>query len=218
MVIPTLLVFLGLVTTAYSTALTTLLSPNERLCFYADVDKAGEKNWRASDTLSSLFYFAVQSGGSFDIDYEVKDPNDKVLLDGQRERQGDYVLTANSVGEYAFCFENDMSTLTDKLVDFDIMVESEPRREAPARPGQVSEQTSALEESIYRLSSLLMSIKRTQKYFHTRENRGFSTVKSTQDRLFWYAVFETLAVIAMAVLQVYVLQTFFTKTARRYRV
>ncbi len=109
------------------------------------------------------FYFAVQSGGLFDIDYEVKDPNDKVLLDGQRERQGDYVLTANFVGEYAFCFENDMSTLTDKLVDFDIMVESEPRREAPARPGQVSEQTSALEESIYRLSSLLMSIKRTQK-------------------------------------------------------
>ncbi len=43
MVIPTLLVFLSLVTTAYSTALTTLLSPNERLCFYADVDKAGEK-------------------------------------------------------------------------------------------------------------------------------------------------------------------------------
>ena len=56
-----------------------------------------------------------------------------------------------------------MSTLTDKLVDFDIMVESEPRREAPAKAGQVSEQTSALEESIYRLSSLLMNIKRTQK-------------------------------------------------------
>jgi hypothetical protein len=26
-----------------ATALTTALSPNERLCFYADVDKAGEK-------------------------------------------------------------------------------------------------------------------------------------------------------------------------------
>ena len=42
-VIPTLLLFLGLISTAYSTSLTTLLSPNERLCFYADVDKAGEK-------------------------------------------------------------------------------------------------------------------------------------------------------------------------------
>jgi hypothetical protein len=64
----------------------------------------------------------VQSGGSFDIDFEVKDPRDVVVLDGTRERQGDYILTANHVGEYSFCFINDMSTLTEKLVDFDIMV------------------------------------------------------------------------------------------------
>ncbi len=56
-----------------------------------------------------------------------------------------------------------MSTLTEKLVDFDIMVESEPRREAPAKPGQISEQTSALEESIFRLNGMLQNIKRTQK-------------------------------------------------------
>ncbi|KAI0039393.1 hypothetical protein FA95DRAFT_1504243 [Auriscalpium vulgare] len=194
---------------AHATALTTALTPNERLCFYADVDKAGEKlGVRAS----------VQTGGDFDVDFEVKDPNEKVLLDGERERQGDYVLTANTVGEYAFCFENDMSTLTDKLVEFDIMVESEPRREVPAKPSQISEHTSALEESIFRLSSMLANIKRTQKYFHTRENRGFSIVKSTQNRLFWYAVFETLGVVGMAIFQVYILQNFFNKTGRRYKV
>ncbi len=64
----------------------------------------------------------MQSGGSFDIDFEVKDPRDIVILDGTRERQGDYILTANQLGEYSFCFINDMSTLTEKLVDFDIMV------------------------------------------------------------------------------------------------
>ncbi|ETW80138.1 hypothetical protein HETIRDRAFT_453109 [Heterobasidion irregulare TC 32-1] len=203
------LAVLALVSSTNASALTTSLGANERLCFYADVDKAGEKIG---------FYFAVQSGGSFDIDFEVKDPNEKVLLDGARERQGDYVLTANTVGEYAFCFENDMSTLTEKLVDFDIMVESEPRRDAPAKPAQLSEHTSALEESIFRLNGMLLNVKRTQKYFHTRENRGFSIVKSTQNRLFWYAIIETLAVIGMAVFQVYVLQTFFTKTGRRYKV
>ncbi|KAH7886642.1 emp24/gp25L/p24 family/GOLD-domain-containing protein [Phlebopus sp. FC_14] len=194
---------------ANASALTTSIGPNERLCFYADVDKAGEKIG---------FYFAVQAGGSFDIDFDIKDPNEKLLLDGKRERSGDYVFTANTVGEYAFCFENDMSTLTDKLLDFDIMVESEPRREVAAKPGQVSDHTSPLEESVYRLNSLLMNIKRTQRYFHTRETRGFSLVKSTQNRLFWYGVCESLGVVSMAVLQVYILQTFFTKTGRRYKV
>ncbi|PCH34725.1 hypothetical protein WOLCODRAFT_139542 [Wolfiporia cocos MD-104 SS10] len=204
-----LLVALQLACTVRASALTTAIGANERLCFYADVDKAGEKIG---------FYFAVQAGGSFDIDFDVKDPSEKVLLDGQRERQGDYVLTANTVGEYAFCFENDMSTLTEKLIDFDIMVESEPRREPPAKPGQISEHTSALEESIFRLNGMLQNVKRTQKYFHTRENRGFDIVKSTQNRLFWYAVLECAGVVGMAVLQVYVLQMFFTKTGRRYRV
>jgi protein ERP2 len=105
----------------------------------------------------------VQSGGSFDIDFDIKDPHQRVLLSGEKERQGDYVLTANTVGEYSFCFENDMSTLTDKLVDFDILVESEPRKEVPVKAGQISEHTSALEESIFRLSGMLTNIKRLQK-------------------------------------------------------
>ncbi|KAI0338167.1 hypothetical protein BDW22DRAFT_1338384 [Trametopsis cervina] len=204
-----LLLFFRALLVVRATALTTAIAANERLCFYADVDKPYEKLG---------FYFAVQSGGSFDIDFEVLDPNSKLLLDGRRERQGDYVLTANTIGEYSFCFENDMSTLTEKLIDFDIMVESEPRREPPARQAQISEQTNALEESVFRLNGHLLNIKRTQKYFHTRENRGFDIVKSTTNRLFWYALFESLGIIGMAVAQVHILRTFFTKTGRRYKV
>lgn len=112
------------------------------------------------------------------------------------------MLTANIPGEYSFCFENDMSTLTEKLVDFDIMVESEPRREAPAKPGQIAEQTSALEESVFRLSGMLMNIKRMQKRCvcgvrlviealtnfcssHTHDRRGFFIVESTQKCVYY---------------------------------
>lgn len=169
-----------------ASALTAPIPANARQCYYADVDKAGEKlGVRVSRALrlansnlprSSTLLFVplrrcstkcnalqVQSGGSFDIDFEIKDPKGKILLTGQRERQGDYVFTANNPGEYEFCFENDMSTLTEKLVDFDIMVESEPRRDIPLKPGQIADQTSALEESIYRLSNMLQKIKRTQQ-------------------------------------------------------
>lgn len=199
----------GAAASVNASALTTIIPPNQRLCFFADVDKEGEKIG---------FYFAVQSGGDFDIDFEVKDPAGDQMLDGQRERQGDYIFTANKIGEYSFCFENDMSSFTEKLIDFDIMVESEPRREAPAKPGQISDHTSALEESIYKLKSMLATVERTQKFFHTRENRGFSLVKSTRNKLFWYAILESLAIVSMAVAQVYILQNFFIGTGRKYRV
>ena len=67
----------------------------------------------------------VQSGGSFDVDYEVLGPNQKVILDGQKERQGDFVFTATEPGEYRFCFNNEMSTFAEKFVDFEIAVRFE---------------------------------------------------------------------------------------------
>ena len=71
-----------------------------------------------------------------------------------------------------------MSSLSEKLVDFDIMVESEPRPIAPAKPTGLTEQTSSLEESIYRLSGSFSSIQRTQRYFRTRENRNVRPASS----------------------------------------
>lgn len=44
------------------------------------------------------------------------------MLDGTKERQGDFVFTAQSIGEYSFCFNNEMSTFAEKMVDFEIAV------------------------------------------------------------------------------------------------
>lgn len=104
---------LAVVTPVLSTALTYKLGPNERQCFYTFVEKKGAK---------VAFYFAVQSGGSFDVDYLVRDQDTRIILEGQKERQGDFVFTANREGEYEFCFSNDMSTFAEKMVDFEITV------------------------------------------------------------------------------------------------
>lgn len=91
--------------------------------------KTGRAVLRPSDVDKALTAPSqVQSGGSFDIDYTVYGPNpsdsskDKIILTGEKERQGDYVFTANEVGEYRFCFDNSVSTFSDKLVDFEIAV------------------------------------------------------------------------------------------------
>ncbi|CAJ0870752.1 6794_t:CDS:2 [Entrophospora sp. SA101] len=55
--------------------------------------------------------------------FSVVNPKGKTILNGEKERQGDFIFTANYVGEYSFCFANDMSTFAEKLVDFEITVE-----------------------------------------------------------------------------------------------
>lgn len=57
------------------------------------------------------------------------------MLNGQKERQGDFVFTANEVGEYRFCFDNAVSTFSDKVVDFEITV----HLSHPALPEQLAQ-------------------------------------------------------------------------------
>lgn len=145
--------------------------PLQRSCFYSWVDQAGEKiGW----------YFAVQSGGNFEIDWSVTSPSQKIITEGRNERQMDIIFTGQEVGEYQFCFE-DPTFAAEKVVDFDITVESEPRLSVPLSQAQMLKEHSApLEESIGEVQQQLTSIGRTQRYFRTWENRGFDTVKSTQ--------------------------------------
>ncbi|KIS67281.1 uncharacterized protein UMAG_04383 [Mycosarcoma maydis] len=192
-------------------ALTTIVEPHERLCFYAWVDAAGEKVG---------FYFAVQSGGHFDIDYSVHDPDQKLIIGGHKERQLDIIFTGNTVGEYTFCFENAMSTVAEKLLDFDITVESEPRLDLPIQPAKLLKEHSApLEEGIANMDEKLTQITRTQRYFRVRENRNFDTVRSTQSKIFWYSVVESITMVGISIAQVYIVRSLFeTGSTKRYRV
>ncbi|KAF2746177.1 hypothetical protein M011DRAFT_459676 [Sporormia fimetaria CBS 119925] len=191
-----------------ATALTYKLEAHERACFFATAEQEGTK---------MAFYFAVQSGGSFDVDYQVVGPHDKVILDGTKERQGDFVFTATETGEYRFCFNNEMSTFAEKVVDFEIAVENELRNaQLPAKQGSSPEQTSGLVESVIKLSSQLSTISRNQKYFRTRENRNMSTVRSTEGRILKFSFMEAAMIIAMAGLQVFIVRFFFQGARKGY--
>jgi len=208
--IPTLIIgLLALFASSVSaTALTYKLAANEKACFFSYVSQQNSK---------LAFYFAVQSGGSFDVDYQVVGPGDRIIMEGTKERQGDFVFTAQSVGEYRVCFNNEMSTFAEKMVDFELAVENEHRgAQLPSKQGTSPEQTSVLEESIYKLSGQLSTITRNQKYFRTRENRNFSTVRSTERRIFNFSVVESLMMCCMAGLQVFVVRFFFQSNRKGY--
>ena len=159
-----------------------------------------------------MFLSQVQSGGSFDVDYSVIGPGDKQILQGEKERQGDYVFTAQSTGSYSFCFSNTMSTFADKYVDFEITSEANPGSSSsllPQKSGAPAEQHDQLEDLVFKVSGQLSTVNRMQKYFRTRENRNFSTVRSTEKRIFQFSLIEVMMMVGMAVLQVLVVRFFF---------
>ena len=100
-----------------------------------------------------------------------------------------------------------MSTYTAKVVDFDITIQNDHQSVKAEMPNSGSSDTAQetitpLQDSLYKLSAYLSDISRNQKYIRTRENRNFETVESTEGRMFWFAVLESMLIVGMAVLQV----------------
>lgn len=88
-------------------------------------------------------------------------------------------------------------------------VENEQRAQLPSKQGTSPEQTSVLEECMAKISGQLSTVHRNQKYFRTRENRNFSTVRSTERRIFNFSVVESGMMVCMAGLQVFIVRFFF---------
>lgn len=135
-------------------------------------------------------------------------PNQDVVLEGEEEKEGDYIFTATQFGEYSVCFSNEKSTWTDKLLDFELLLENEQRPEF-ANADVAEPKVTKMEESMSRLNGLLTTIQRSQKHFRSRENRNSATVASTDSRIFWFAILESVGIITMAALQVFVIKNFF---------
>ena len=164
------------------------------------------------------------------MDYDVMDPNNVPVLHGNTERQGDFAFTAQLAGEYSFCFSNSMSSFAAKVLDFDITVEHESRfssgkymSDLHAAVGSIAgkesqtaaeKATLALESQIGFVAAEISSYERRQRDIRTREHRNIAAVKGLHDRIFWLAVFVSVVMLAMSILQVYVIQTFFSKGMR----
>lgn len=88
-------------------------------------------------------------------------------------------------------------------------VENEQRAQLPSKQGTTPEQTSVLEESIFKISGQLSTISRNQKYFRTRENRNFATVNSTEGRIVNFSLVQIALIVCMGALQVFVVRFFF---------
>ncbi|OLY84943.1 putative membrane protein [Smittium mucronatum] len=184
-------------------ALSTWISANSEKSYHILNDQPGQK---------MSLYISVQEGGNFDIDYAIRDPHGVLVLKGESERQVESYITCNDVGEYSITFSNRMSTVVDKLVEFEIAIEDEARDpDLKTRFGQKIQDFGAS-----RINGDLHNIERFQLYFRAKENRNFSTVKSTEKRILWYALLESLCVVLVAVIQVYSIQSLFTAKKSRF--
>ncbi|ODV59265.1 emp24/gp25L/p24 family protein [Ascoidea rubescens DSM 1968] len=204
-IIAVLVLALFFVVFSDASALTFVLGAQEKSCYYVLTEEP---------EVYVGYYFAVQSGGSFDVDYTIMGPDGKVVISKEKQRQGDWIFKADLPGEYEFCFANEMSTFAEKVVDFEIKLENDFKAHLPESPNQPAS-VEGMVSSVENIDSKLNNLIRTLQYYKTRNNRNQSTVRSTESRIFWFSILEVLLMCGMAGLQVAVVHLFFNGSRKQ---
>ncbi|XP_035669699.1 transmembrane emp24 domain-containing protein 7-like isoform X2 [Branchiostoma floridae] len=182
--------------------LTFELADNDRQCFYEDVD-AGVK---------CTLEYQVVTGGHYDVDCLISDPNEKVLYKEIKKQYDTYTWTSEKKGVYKFCFSNEFSTFTHKTVYFDFMVGEEP----PLIPEMGDHDTALtqMETSCVTAHENLKLVIDYQTHFRLREAQGRAFAESLNERVNYWSIAQTVILILVGIGQVVVLRSFFTENKK----
>lgn len=190
--IPTILTTL----ISYTNCYTITVDAHAEECFFENVE-AGTKMGLS---------FEIAEGGFLDIDVKITAPDGAVLYSGQRESSGIFTFSATTSGRYTYCFSNQMSTMTPKVVMFNLEV-----GEAPNKNNEKKEEVNPnkLEDMIKELGTTLITVKHEQEYMQVRDRIHRAINESTNSRVVMWSIFEASVLLVMTLGQVYYLKRFF---------
>jgi len=145
--------------------------------------------------------YQVGEGGHLDIDFWLTDPEGTILTKHNRYSTGSTSITAEKDGRFEYCFSNQMSTMADKEVSFNvhgiIYISEDDDIVAP------------VEREVRSLAIGLLTVKDEQEYIVVREKRHRDTAESTNDRVKWWSVLQAVVLFSVVAWQVYYLKSFF---------
>ncbi|KAF9509509.1 hypothetical protein BS47DRAFT_1332256 [Hydnum rufescens UP504] len=144
--------------------------------------------------------YQVGAGGNLDIDFWLSDPQGLALRKDLKSSTGTISTTAEVDGRYTYCFSNEMSTLADKLVSFNVHGLIYVEDDGTIAP---------IEREIRDLAGGLQAVKDEQEYIVIRERVHRDTAESTNSRVMWWSIFQGIVLVATCGWQIYYLQSFF---------
>jgi len=187
-----------LLTTVSSVELTFELPDNAKECFHEYIEKGKQ----------TTFEYQVVTGGHYDVDASVEAPNKQHIYKEIKKQYDTHVWTPDVSGVYTFCFSNEFSTFSHKLVYMDLQV----GEEAPL-PGMGEHITAMtqLESSSQSIHENLNGIIDYQTHHRLRESQGRKRAEDLNERVMWWSIFQTIAILAITIGQVMVLRNFFSE-------
>lgn len=198
LVVVVVVLVLGLVGVCSAGEMTFELPDNEKQCFSEQIEK----------DVNCVLEYQVFSGGNNDIDVDLLAPTREVLYSDRRQQYGSHSWKTQTSGEYTFCFSNQFSSFTHKMIYFDFQAGNE--EPVKLGPGDVAEEMTQMETSLYKSFESLKNVIDYQKHHMLREAQGRSFAEDLNERVQFWSIGQTVIILIVGISQILVVRSFFS--------
>ncbi|XP_070684425.1 transmembrane emp24 domain-containing protein 3 [Pempheris klunzingeri] len=183
---------------ASGTELTFELPDNDKQCFYEELEK----------DVKFDIDFQVISGGNYDVDCFVTDPQNNVLYNEKKKQYDSFSHTTAMMGVYKVCFSNEFSTFTHKIVYLEFRHgEEEPLLQSMSSATALTQ----LESSCVSIHEILKVVADSQTWYRLREAYDRTKAEHLLERVTYWSAGETVLLFVIGIGQVMLLKSFFTE-------
>lgn len=186
--------------------LTFLLPAGRQECFYQTALYNG----------SMEVEYQVIGGAGLDVDFSVTTPSGILLIIERRRSDGVHTVEPTEAGDYMICFDNSFSTISEKLVFFEIIFDSQQGDDEPDSWADLVEPDELLDikmedikESIESMRARLERSMQMQTVLRAFEARDRNLQESNIDRVNFWSAINVGVLVTVAFLQVYMLKSLF---------
>nr|XP_020748566.1 transmembrane emp24 domain-containing protein 5 [Odocoileus virginianus texanus] len=165
-----------------------------------------------------LFFVFLQvlDGAGLDIDFHLASPEGKTLVFEQRKSDGVHTVETE-VGDYMFCFDNTFSTISEKVIFFELILDNMGEQEQEQEDWKkyitgtdmLDMKLEDILESIYRIKSRLSKSGHIQTLLRAFEARDRNIQESNFDRVNFWSMVNLVVMVVVSAIQVYMLKSLF---------
>uniref|UniRef100_A0A6A7G819 Emp24/gp25L/p24 family protein n=1 Tax=Hirondellea gigas TaxID=1518452 RepID=A0A6A7G819_9CRUS len=179
-------------------------------CFIEEVPEETNVvgNYKSPD--HALVTAAGQGGRSSSIVYRVKDPTGALVLEGTAQEEGRFKFTSRVGGEHTICLSTTSASWFGNRREFKFHLHLDVGEEAEDYEAIARlEHLSAIEVEIRRLNDKIRTVRQEQTYQKMREEAFRDTSESTNSRVMWWSIIQTVILVLSGFFQMYHLKHFF---------
>ncbi|XP_038650895.1 transmembrane emp24 domain-containing protein 5 [Scyliorhinus canicula] len=195
---------------SFDSDFTFTLPAGRKECFYQTMKKDA----------SLEIEYQVIDGAGLDVDFYISSPNGNILYFDQRKSDGVHSVETEN-GDYMFCFDNSFSSISEKIVFFELILDNmEPEGDSNSwkdvlQGGELLDmKLEDILESINNVKGRLSKSNQIQGLLRAFEARDRNLQEGNYDRVNFWSIVNLAVMLIVSCLQVYMLKNLFNDKRR----